>query len=111
VTVERWAKDHVEFNDELAHAQATRLHQQLRKLLNSEDTRDTQFWLERTQANGRFARPEVANIINMQLNAIGEGASIHFNLETLAEAQKQLNAIQAIKESPGELNPQLPLGG
>jgi hypothetical protein len=109
-TLETWLKVHPELNDMVAKAQAIAIKTQLEKLTNSNDTRDTQFWLERTQGP-RFARPDIANVINMQLNNLGEGASIHFNLETLEDAQKQLNVIQAIKESPGELNPRLPAPG
>jgi len=113
-TVEEWAKAHVEFNDEIAYAQAIAIESQLDKLLNSDDPRCAQFWLERcTLDKQRFCDPRVSQQINLQLNQLGEGA-IHCTVNVLEDAQRQLNAIQAIPDRPGQLNPmlpQLPAGG
>lgn len=104
-TVEQWAKDHVEFNDEIAYAQAARLESQLDKLLNSDDTRDTQFWLERcTLDKQRFCDPRIGlQINNVQNNLIVPGLGLPE--ETLAMLRAKLDAAGQVDGQPGVLNP------
>jgi len=104
-TVEQWAKDHVEFNDEIAYAQAVRLESQLDKILNSDDTRDTQFWLERcTLDKQRFCDPRVAVQINLQQNnMIVPGLGLPE--EVLAVLRAKLDAAGKVEGKPGVLNP------
>jgi hypothetical protein len=86
----------------VAHARAVRLEGQLLKLVNSEDTRDTQFWLERLHGT-RFADPKTAVMVNIQQNnTIVPG--LNLPEEVLQVLRAKLDQAGSTGQ-PGVLNP------
>jgi hypothetical protein len=101
-TVEQWAKDHVEFNDEIGYWQAVWLEKLLDKLYAG-DNKDAQFLLERLHG-ARFADPRIGLQINLQQNNnIVPGLGLPE--EVLAVLRAKLDAAGKVEGKPGVLNP------